>query len=177
MTMFNSNFIQGFFVPKNISKCLNFNGALGTEKKITFRSSWEEIFCNFCDSQESVKSWGNEIIKIPYYFTIDNKSHVYITDFIMEVINRKGESVRYIVEIKPDSQSEHLNKAGDLIYPDPPKRKTQKSLSNWQDRCMVIRRNHEKWQMARKWCSEHGFIFKVVNEKDLDLLIKHVGGK
>jgi hypothetical protein len=54
-----------------------------------------------------------------------------------------------------------------VIYPDPPKKKTQKSLLQWQERCNVIRINNCKWQAARKWCQENGYIFDVLSEEDV----------
>lgn len=168
-SIFNSHFNQGTFIPKHPEKCGNFTGKTQNDK-ITFRSSWEQIMCNFCDREENVTYWASEPFTIPYFSQLDNKQHRYVIDFEMHTVCRDGSTVKWIVEVKPDAQAEHLDEHGNLIYPKPPKHQTQKTLARWQERCNVVKRNSEKWQAARLWCTQHGYRFKVVTEKDIGIM-------
>lgn len=169
MSCYSKNYYQGTFVPKHPEKCLNFNGKLYPDKTlpITYRSSWEQILCNFCDMQVNILSWGSEVVEIPYYSEIDGKTHRYILDFLIILRNKNGEIKKYAVEVKPDSQAEKLDENGNVIYPQAPKRKTQKSLAKWQERCQVIRRNAEKWEAAKEWAKRRGFEFRAITENEI----------
>ena len=103
MSIFNSKYNQGVFMPVNVSKCLNYNGKMGDNKPIHFRSSWEKILCNFCDAEVNVLEYGSEILKIKYFSNIDNKEHLYITDFIMTTRSKDGSIKKWVVEVKPNS--------------------------------------------------------------------------
>lgn len=165
---FNSNYEQGIFVPKNIEKCLNYNGRLTKDvKKIQYKSSWERVFCNFCDKELNIITWGYEIIEIPYYSKLDNKTHRYIVDFILVLKDRSGNYKKYAVEIKPASQSAVLDDHGNVKFPKPPKKNTTKELNKWIEKYSIIQRNSEKWDSAREWCKKNGFEFKVVTEGEM----------
>jgi hypothetical protein len=60
-----------------------------------------------------------------------------------------------------------LNEHNELIYPDPPKTRSQKALLRWQEKCNVIRTNNSKWKAARRWCAANGYIFKVLTERQI----------
>ena len=57
MSMFNNVYLKGNFNPKHPEKCLNYNGRVTIAKPVTFRSSWEKIFANWCDLNENVLEW------------------------------------------------------------------------------------------------------------------------
>jgi hypothetical protein len=166
---FNKNWYQGTFVPKHPEKCLNFNGKLYPDKTlpITYRSSWEQIMCNFCDLEVNVLAWGSEVVEISYYSEIDQKTHRYVLDFLIILRNKKGELKKYAVEVKPGNQSAWLDDKGNVIYPPAPKKKTQKAMARWQERCQVIRRNSEKWEAAKDWARKRGFEFVVKTENEI----------
>lgn len=165
-----SKYNRGTFIPKNVDKCFNYNGQYPDAKPITFRSSWEKILCNFCDMQENVLAYGSEILELPYYSEIDNKMHRYVTDFVMVTKSRDGSIKKWVIEVKPESQAARLDEHGNLIMPKPPKKPTQRRLALWQERCNVIRRNNEKWSVAKEFCYKKGYIFKVITERELGLL-------
>lgn len=146
-------------------------GKIPDAKPITFRSSWERRLCSFCDEQENVLAYGSEIVKIPYYSIQDGKTHTYITDFVMITKCRDGSVKKFIIEVKPESQTARLDENGNVIMPKPPKRPTQKRLAAWQERCKVIERNNEKWTAARDYCYKQGFIFKIITEKELGIVL------
>lgn len=178
MSCFAKNYYQGTFVPKHPEKCLNFNGKLYPDKTlpITYRSSWEQILCNFCDQQVNVLAWGSEVVEIPYYSNIDNKSHKYILDFLIILRNKRGELKKWAIEVKPEEQTAYLDEMGNVIYPPAPKKKTQKALRKWQEKCQVIRRNSEKWEAAKEWAKKRGFTFAVKTENDIFGLAKEKKG-
>lgn len=171
MSMFGADFATGEFIPKHPEKCLNKNGKMpGVHDKITFRSSWESIFANWCDIEDNVIAWGSECVEIPYFSQIDNKSHKYITDFIIMTKNRQGEKEKWLIEIKPANQVPVLNENGTIKFPELDKKKlTQKRISAWQEQCNVLRRNYEKWKEAKKWAWAHGYKWKVVTQEELGL--------
>lgn len=174
MSIFNSKYNQGVFMPVNVSKCLNYNGKMGDNKPIHFRSSWEKILCNFCDAEVNVLEYGSEILKIKYFSNIDNKEHLYITDFIMTTRSKDGSIKKWVVEVKPNNQVANLDEFGNILMPEPPIKQNSKNLLKWQETCNVIRRNNEKWTAARRYCKEHGYIFKIISEKELGLTFKKV---
>lgn len=171
MSMFNNNYLKAHFVPKHPDKCLNYNGRCTQAKQITFRSSWEKIFCNWCDLNENVLEWGSEIVEIPYFSQIDCKQHRYVTDFCFVCKDKNGNTQKWLIEVKPKSQVPVLNEAGQIIYPELSKKKklTQKRIEAWQEVCNVLKKNHEKWTMAREWCRRYGYQFKVITEEELAL--------
>jgi len=174
MSMFGADFATGEFIPRYPGKCLNKNGKMpGVHSKITFRSSWESIFANWCDIEDNVIEWGSECIEIPYFSQIDNRKHKYVTDFIVLTRNKHtGKIEKWLVEVKPACQVPQLNECGAIIFPELNKKKklTQKRIDAWQERCNVLRRNHEKWTEARKWASLHGYVFKIITQEELGLL-------
>ena len=115
MSLFDSDYLQVKFMPKHPEKCLNYNGKM-IDKKIHIRSSWELILANWLDLNNNILEWGSEIVEIPYYSSIDNKTHRYITDFLFTCKDRQGNIMKYLVEVKPESQVPKLNENGQIIF-------------------------------------------------------------
>lgn len=174
MSMFNNNYLKCTFIPKHPEKCLNFNKKLGNFDAPHIRSSWEKIFCNWCDLNENILEWGSEIIEIPYISSIDYKQHRYVTDFVFTCKDRQGKLQKWLIEVKPKSQIPQLNECGQIIFPELNKKKklTEKRIAAWQEVCNVLKKNHDKWQQARAWCRKYGYNFKVVSEEELGLTYK-----
>ena len=170
MSIFGKNYTQGIFCPKKPEKCININGSLDkNDANITYRSSWELKFMRFCDRYDSILEWGSEVLKVPYISEVDGKEHVYITDFYFVCRDRNGKVTKYILEVKPKSQMPRLDESGQIIYPDPPKTRSQRAINSWQERCNVLRVNNSKWRAARRWCRDHGFVFKVLTEEEIGI--------
>ena len=112
---------QGFFVPKRPIKCMNV-----------------------------VTRWGSEIISIPYKDPLKGKMSLYVPDFYMEYIDNQGTLQKYLIEIKPMSQSK-LTEAKDGY-----------------DR-LRIAKNAFKWAQAIKYCKNKGITFKVMTEYELGI--------
>lgn len=126
---------------------------------------------NYCDIRERVVEWGSEIFRVPYYSEVDGKTHQYVTDFYFACrpVHGDGEIIKYVLEVKPKCQAAVLDENYNVVYPDPPKKKTPKALAAWEERCNVIRINNCKWQAARKWCRENGYIFKILTEDQIGI--------
>jgi hypothetical protein len=137
-----SKYAQGYYEPKNPQKYV------GT-KKIKYRSSWEMVFCQFCDNNDKVLQWASESIQIPYRNPVTGKQTIYVPDFFIVYQGRVGQTIAEVVEIKPTKQTSLLE-AG----------------KSTRDQVAAII-NHAKWQAASIWCKRNGMTFRVITEKDI----------
>lgn len=136
------NFARGTYTPKNPQKYVGIG-------KITYRSSWELSFCNFCDTNPNILKWASESLKIPYRNPLTGKQTIYIPDFFIQYIDKNNKMNVELIEIKPSSQ-QILEKVG-------------KSKVN---QAMYIK-NQAKWAAANLYCKQQGIKFRVLNETDL----------
>ena len=141
---------KGKFIPRNPSKYL------GNPTSITYRSSYELKFMNWCDLNSSVIGWNSEEIVIPYRSPIDNKVHRYFVDFYMEVKDSNGSKKCYLIEVKP----KRFTKA-----PPTGKRKTKRYLQEIANYAV----NEAKWKSAKSFCKKEGMEFRIVTEKELGI--------
>lgn len=102
----------------------------------------------YFDNEKDIVWWASEEIVIPYISPLDNQFHRYFPDFMICVKTGKGELVRYLIEIKPQS---------DLKKPTP---RQWKRAKTWAV-------NQAKWEAAQKWCEQRGIIFKVMTDADI----------
>lgn len=145
---------QGKFNPTYPQKCIN----IKLNKPIIFRSSWEQRFFSFCDTNANVLAWASEVIEIPYIYDVDKKLHKYKPDVYVKMKNSEGKIVEHLIEIKPEKQ---------LKKPKPPKNKTQKALRNFNYAMGEYIKNANKWKYARRYCETRSWDFKVLTEKQL----------
>ena len=141
---------KGKFIPRNTSKYL------GDPSSITYRSSYELKFMNWCDLNSSVIGWNSEEIAIPYRSPIDNKVHRYFVDFYMEIKDANGGKKRYLVEVKPGRFTKP---------PKPGKRKTKRYLQEIANYAV----NEAKWKTARSFCKKQNMEFRIVTERELGI--------
>jgi hypothetical protein len=127
---------------------------LGDHKNIVYRSLWERKFMVFCDTNESVLSWGSEEVIVPYISPKDNRKHRYFVDFIVETINKDGNREVTLVEIKPKSQ---------CCEPKEKKTKNRRYLKE----VMTYGVNQAKWKAATNFAEDRGWKFKVLTEDNL----------
>ena len=136
---------KGKFIPRNPIKYL------GDIKSITYRSSYELKFMNWCDLNESVKGWASEEVVIPYRNPLDNKVHKYMVDFYIQVDKKK-----YLVEVKP----ERFTKP-----PETQKRKTKRYIQEVAQYGV----NEAKWKSAKEFCKKQNMEFMIITEKELGI--------
>lgn len=130
------------FIPKNPDKYV------GDVNAIFARSTWEVACMKYFDSRPDVLRWGSEEIVIPYLSPLNSKVHRYFPDFFVEYIDRDGNVIKEIVEVKPlhESEKEYA--------------KSQRS----KDALIV---NEAKWKSAAIYCDERDMKFRVLTEKSI----------
>lgn len=133
---------QGKYVLKNPTKYV------GQKDNVVFRSSWEEWFHNFLDSNTDILAWGSECVAIPYLKPTDGKVHKYYPDYYIKYKNKRGEIVQEIVEIKP-------------------KRDMKFRRNNTAHQNDTIAVNYAKWSHAQNWCKANNLNFRILTEDQL----------
>jgi hypothetical protein len=126
----------------------------GDPNNIICRSSWERKFCNWCDLNENIISWGSEEFCISYYNPVKQRVCKYFPDFIIKVKEQTGEIKTYVIEVKPKKQT---------VQPKVPKRKTKSWLYEMQTYAV----NQAKWKAAEEWCKDRMVGFKIITEDNL----------
>tara|TARA_Y100001937_G_scaffold44744_1_gene62917 strand:+ start:15 stop:449 length:435 start_codon:yes stop_codon:yes gene_type:complete len=128
----------------------------GDPTNIIYRSLWERKFMVYCDKNDNILEWASEEIAIPYRSPVDNRVHRYFPDFYMKVRERGGKIKRYVIEVKPAKQTKP---------PVKPKRQTKGYIREAYE----YAKNQAKWKMAREFCADRQWEFKVVTEKELGI--------
>lgn len=147
---------QGVYVVKNKEKYIG-------NKNPEYRSSYENRLCHYMDYSKSVRRWGYEILEIPYSYDLDRsrKKRNYVLDFYAEIVDKNGKLNKYVIEVKPKKQ---------LNRPDPPKNKNKKRIKRYIYEMKMYIKNQNKWKYAKAWCRRNGMIFKIITEKELNIL-------
>ena len=128
----------------------------GDPTNIIYRSLWERKFMVYCDKNQNILEWASEEIAIPYRSPIDNRVYRYFPDFYMKVKETNGKIKNYVIEVKPAKQTKPPKK---------PKRQTKGYIREAYE----YARNHAKWKMAKEFCADRQWEFKVVTEKELGI--------
>ena len=128
----------------------------GDPTNIIYRSLWERKFMVYCDKNQNILEWASEEIAIPYRSPIDNRVHRYFPDFYMKVKETNGKIKNYVIEVKPAKQTKP---------PAKPKRQTKGYIREAYE----YARNQAKWKMAKEYCADRQWEFKVVTEKELGI--------
>ena len=129
---------------------------LGDPTNINYRSLWERKFCKYCDLNDSIIKWSSEEITIPYRSPIDNRIHRYFPDFYIKYRDSDGKIKNSLIEIKPLKQT---------IPPVKPSRQTKKYLYEAYE----YAKNQAKWKVAREFCEDRQWEFKVLTENELGI--------
>ncbi len=128
----------------------------GNPTNITYRSLWERKFMQYCDSSSSILEWASEEIAIPYRSPLDRKVHRYFPDFYIKVRESGGIVKNMLIEIKPQRQTKR------------PQKKTSKKAYIYE--AQEYAKNMAKWKMAREFCKDRLWEFKVLTEKELGIV-------
>jgi hypothetical protein len=140
---------KGIFKPRYPNKYK------GNAENIVYRSSWEIKVMRYLDDNPNVIWWASEEMHVPYYSPVDDRMHRYFPDFVARMKTRDGKEVTYMIEVKPDSQTKAPTQ----------KRKTKRYLTEYATYAV----NQAKWRAADIFCQEHGWVFKILTEKDLGI--------
>jgi hypothetical protein len=119
----------------------------------------------WCDTNTSVIEWSSEEVIIPYRTILDEAKdrktgkttwHRYFVDFYVKVQTKNNTFERYLVEVKPLSETQEPIFEG---------RKMSKKSMLYQQKNWIV--NSAKWKAAREYCADRGMKFKVVTEVEL----------
>jgi TnsA endonuclease N terminal len=143
--MAGKRFTQGLFTPRNPHKYV------GDPTKIRYMSSYELETHKFFDGNEHVLRWSSEEIAIPYIKPTDNRVHKYYPDYWVEYVNKDGEVVQEIIEVKPASQTRA------------PRANSKHKL--YEQLTLAV--NIAKWQAAQAFCNAKGIKFRIITEKSI----------
>lgn len=138
---------SGKYIPKNKAKYA------GDYSKIQYRSLWERQVFKWCDENISVVSWSSEETVVPYRCRSDGKNHRYFVD--LKITFKTG--VTYLIEIKPKKQTQE------------PKVRTKKTKA-YITEVLTYAKNMSKWEAAREYCADRGWIFEVWTEDTIKAL-------
>lgn len=144
-----SNSYKGRYRVKNPQKYK------GDFNNVIYRSSWELKCMNYFDLNESIESWSNEELIIPYVSPIDGKVHRYFPDFLVKFKDKNGVIKIWLIEVKPKK------------YTVPPEINPKKRTKAWVQRVTEWAKNQAKWEAAKKYCNERGWEFKVFTEENI----------
>ena len=142
---------KSIYRPKNPKKYV------GNTSNIICRSSWERIFCNFCDESDHIVTWASEEFSIPYISPLDNKRHRYYPDFLIKVKEPDGKFKKYVIEIKPKKQTIKPKMKTDS-------RKRPRMTKSYAKELENYAVNLAKWNAAIEFCKDNSLEFQIITE-------------
>ena len=140
---------RGRFYPKHPLKYK------GDPNKIIYRSSWEVRVMKYLDENDGVVWWASEEMNVKYISPVDGRVHRYFPDFVVKVRRKDNSSTIFMLEVKPEAQTKLRQ----------PKRVTKHYINE----AATYAVNQAKWKYAEEFCKDHGWVFRVVTEKDLGI--------
>jgi hypothetical protein len=140
----NGRYQQGYVNP---ASCLKLFPSLSRDR-IIYRSSYEKKFIYWCENSPMVKYWGSECVEIDYFSKLDQKTHRYFPDYLVELTD----GTKIIVEIKP------------LFQTKPPINEN----NQWGMKEYI--KNICKWKATQEFCQARGLKFKILTENTIDKL-------
>jgi len=150
-----SRYQQGVFTPKYPDKYA------GKSDCIVYRSSYELKFMVYCDNHPDVIKWNSEEVIIPYIYSVDRKWHRYYLDFYVEYRDKKGDTRKTLIEVKPYNET---------IPPKQPKNPNdKKTQARYVKACLTYQKNLDKWDAAREVAKKTGAEFKIITEYSLGI--------
>lgn len=136
---------QGYYP---IHECKKYSGS----GPIIYRSSWEKLFCDFCEKSKEIVSWSSESVAIPYFDTISETKKRYFPDFLVKT--KSGLTI--LIEVKPESH---------LKFPTEPKRLGTKKHERFIKLSKIVQTNLNKFKQAMIFCADKGWVFRIITEK------------
>ena len=141
---------KGRYSPKHPEKYK------GDPTQIIYRSGWERRLMVYLDENKSVLQWSSEEIAIPYRSPIDNRMHRYFPDFYVKAIDKDGNIVEQLLEVKPKKETREPVKK---------KRITKQYITE----VTTWGKNQAKWKAAEEYCLDRGWQFKLITETELGI--------
>ena len=141
----------GKFIPPSDKFMKSFNES---EMSVEYKSSLELKTLRYADYNKHIIRFSCEPFHIKYIKPLDNKEHRYFIDFFFEFAN--GE--KFIIEVKSK---------GETVPPKKPRKKTQKSLLNYQRAIITYSTNTAKWKAAKVFAKKNNMKFIILTEDQL----------
>ena len=141
---------KGRYSPKNPEKYK------GNPTGIIYRSLWERKLMVYLDENKSIIQWSSEEIAIPYISPLDNRYQRYFPDFYIKAIDKNGNIVEQLLEVKPKKETTEPKKK---------KRITKQYITE----VTTWGKNQAKWAAATEYCLDRGWQFKLITEKELGI--------
>lgn len=157
---------KGKFVPTNIEKYK------GNYKNIVYRSLWELKSFKWCDTNSHIIQWSSEEIIIPYRCETDYKMHRYYMDLWVKLDKPdvRG-NTEMIIEVKP--HNEHCPKCHNRQVCKyglkTPLKYTPRKTKSWYKKQRTWIKNQSKWKASRKYASDRGWSFVILDEYGLGI--------
>lgn len=143
------NYNQDWYVLKNPDKYIGKSAPY-------YRSSYELKFFEWADTRSNVVSWGSETVVIPYFNPVKKRQARYFVDIVITYLNKNGDTITEIIEIKPLAQCAR-----------PKKRGGKKAEQTFLKECIDWDTNNAKWAAAEKYARARGWIFRIITEESL----------
>jgi len=121
---------------------------------IICRSSLERKAFFSMDNNPAILKWGSESVVIKYFNPVKKRIARYYMDLDFVIKDKSGATVRYLVEIKPESQT-HTPIRG---------KKQEKTYIN---ECCTWAVNLAKWRATKQFCNAKGWRFALWTELGL----------
>tara|TARA_R110001592_G_scaffold159058_1_gene390274 strand:- start:531 stop:872 length:342 start_codon:yes stop_codon:yes gene_type:complete len=109
----------------------------------------------YFDNNPNIISWSSEELAIPYFDSVTKTRRRYYPDFLITVMDNKGEKKTHLIEVKP---AKHLK---------PPVAKQGKRRSTLLQEAKAYYMNMDKFEAAEAWCKKKEIKFSVWTEKEL----------
>lgn len=106
----------------------------------------------YLDSHVEIVQWSSEEFCIPYRSPVDDRVHRYFPDFWV----KKADGKSLVIEVKPAKQS---------VPPVQPSKVTKRYIQE----VFEYGKNQAKWKAATEYCTDRGWEFVVMTEKELGI--------
>lgn len=122
----------------------------GDVNNIYLRSSWEkDFFLTFIKHKNVVRISSEEVV-ISYFNPVKRRFARYFIDFYIEIVDKKGETKKFIIEVKPYKQTQN------------PKLVCSGKVSRKDIETYVV--NIKKWEAAINYAQNKGYEFLLLTE-------------
>lgn len=141
--------------PKKFVKPIDEHMKSFKDGKVEYKSRLELKAMKYADFNKFIEKWSVEPFHIKYVKPTDGKVHRYFIDLFLEF--KTGD--KFIVEVKSK---------GETLPPNPPKRKTQKGMINYQRALQTYSVNEAKWKAAEEFAQKNKMKFIILTEDHLN---------
>jgi hypothetical protein len=122
--------------------------------QVQFKSGLELSAIKYCDFNKHIVKFSLEPFHVKYLKPTTGRYHRYFIDLFLEFSTGQ----KFIVEIKSK---------GETVPPVKPRKKTDRSIINYQKALQTYAINCAKWKAAKAWAEERNMKFIFLTEDQL----------